>query len=38
MWLDVAQERAAQLDANPNLLVSFETSDARIRDFLSTLK
>ncbi len=38
MWLDVAQERAAQLDANPNLLVPFKTSDAHIRGFLDNLK
>jgi putative addiction module component (TIGR02574 family) len=38
MWLDAAQERAAQLDANPGLAVPFETSDARIRGFLATLK
>ena len=25
MWLDAAQERAAQLDANPSLGVPFET-------------
>ncbi len=38
MWLDAAQERAAQLDANPSLGVPFEASDARIRSFLATLK
>ncbi len=38
MWLDAAQERAAQLDANPSLGVPFEISDARIRGFLATLK
>lgn len=38
MWLDVAQARAAQLDANPSLLVPFETSDARIRGLLANLK
>jgi Putative addiction module component len=38
LWLDVAQDRAAQLDANPNLGVSFENSDAKLRAILARTK
>jgi hypothetical protein len=35
LWLDVAQDRATQLDADPNLGISFESSDAKLRAILA---
>jgi hypothetical protein len=35
LWLDVAQDRAAQLDENPSLGISFESSDAKLRAILA---
>jgi hypothetical protein len=37
MWLDAAQERAAQLDANPSLAIPVGKSLARMRAYLDTL-
>jgi putative addiction module component (TIGR02574 family) len=38
MWLDTAQERAAELDANPNLGIPIEASLAKMRAFLEGLQ
>jgi Putative addiction module component len=35
LWLDVAQDRATQLDGNPSLGISFEHSDAKLRAILT---
>jgi hypothetical protein len=35
LWLDLAQDRATQLDGNPNLGISFEHSDAKLRAILA---
>ena len=35
IWLDVAQNRATQLDADPGLGISFENSDAKLRAILA---
>jgi Putative addiction module component len=35
LWLDVAQDRATQLDSNPSFGISFEHSDAKLRAILA---